>query len=279
MSGQDQKLLRGESTMPIESQSGGAGDESGRGHRGPYPEDAKLFAPETLPRLRQALADLNWLLSRGYALPSSLALVGDRHALTQRQRLALSRAACADDARARRLHRQVPALRVQNEDVEIDGFNLLITLEAALSGGLLLLCHDGCIRDLSSVHGSYRAVQETERALALAGNALAQLRPRQVRWWLDQPVSNSGRLAHTIRVLAEQRAWPWEVQVSFNPDAELARTPGIVVSSDSAVLDRCSRWVNLGGWLVERLAPRAWVVALGGGSGVQEQGGLDEAPA
>ncbi len=52
-----------------------------RKHRGPHPEDRRLFAPEALPRLRAAAGDLSWLLSRGYAPESSLKLVGDRYAL------------------------------------------------------------------------------------------------------------------------------------------------------------------------------------------------------
>src|SRR5688500_10446127 len=49
-----------------------------RSHRGPHPEDAGLFAPAVHPTLRSAVADLSWLLTRGYADPSALKLVGDR---------------------------------------------------------------------------------------------------------------------------------------------------------------------------------------------------------
>ena len=54
-------------------------------------------------------------------------------------------------------------------DVALDGFNCVITLEAALSGGLVLIGRDGCLRDLSSIHGTYRAVSETPRAVELLG--------------------------------------------------------------------------------------------------------------
>ena len=60
-----------------------------RTHRGPHPEDAKLFAPAAWPALREATAELCWLLSRHYAAPSALKLVGDRHQLSARQRAAL----------------------------------------------------------------------------------------------------------------------------------------------------------------------------------------------
>lgn len=74
-------------------------------HRGAHPADGKLFDRSCLDDLRSAVAHLSWLLSRGYALDSSLKLVGDRFNLTQRQRMAVRRSACTDElsgaARAR----------------------------------------------------------------------------------------------------------------------------------------------------------------------------------
>ena len=59
-----------------------------RKHRGAAPEDAVAFGAEALPRLREAGVDFCWLLSRGYAHRSGIKIVGDRYALTERQRLA-----------------------------------------------------------------------------------------------------------------------------------------------------------------------------------------------
>src|SRR5712664_1365582 len=127
-----------------------------RKHRGAHPEDRKLFAAAQVPVLRTAVGELSWLLTRDYSLNGALKLVGDRYTLTDRQRLALARAACSDQSKERRAAALVNAEEIPGEDLIVDGFNLIITVEAALSGGLLLLCHDGCIRDLPSVHGSYR---------------------------------------------------------------------------------------------------------------------------
>ncbi len=74
-------------------------------HRGPDPRDGDLFGPSYWPALREAVADLSWLLGRGYAPVSALKLVGDRWSLTERQRQAVRRAAFSDDARQRRTER------------------------------------------------------------------------------------------------------------------------------------------------------------------------------
>jgi hypothetical protein len=233
-----------------------------RRHRGAHPSDAELFAGESLPALRLATAELSWLLSRGYQTRSALKLVGDRHGLRERQRLAVARAACADEALRGRESRRLGAEEVAGAELILDGFNLVITGEAALAGGPLVLCRDACVRDLSGVHGSYSAVEETERAVVAAGETLADFAPASVLWLLDQPVSNSGRLAARIRRIAAERGWPWSVEVVFNPDREIINSARVAVTSDSNVIDRAGRWLNFNPHLIRRYAPRAWVLDL-----------------
>lgn len=221
-----------------------------------------MFAADWLATLRIATAELSWLLNRGYPITASLKLVGDRHRLNERQRMAIARATCTDASRDRRLASRVSWPDVRDAELIVDGFNLLITIEAALSQGVMLLCRDSCIRDLASVHGSYRSVQETDRALQLIGETLAVLAPRSVRWLLDKPISNSGRLAAKLRELAEQQDWPWSVEVVFNPDTAIMAAEQIAVTSDAIVLDGSRRWFDLKGHLIEQHLPNAWLVDL-----------------
>ena len=94
----------------------------------------------------------------------------------------------------------------------------------------------------------------------MIGNALGRLGPASVHWLLDQPVSNSGRLAAKITDLAEQANWPWTVQVVFNPDAAIVASSSIAITSDSAILDRVERWADFKTYLLEREVPDAWIV-------------------
>jgi hypothetical protein len=233
-----------------------------RQHRGAHPADAQLFAQSNLDRLRVAVSEMSWLLGRGYAMKSALKLVGDQHNLTERQRLAVARAVCTDEQRTSRSARSLPVQSIRNEHLLIDGFNLIITIEAALGGGVLLLCRDDCVRDLSSIHGSYRTVVETEKAINLIGAALEDFQPETVKWFLDRPVSNSGRLAQRIKETAAVNDWPWSVEVVFNPDADILASTGIAVTSDSLILDGTARWINLSRYLVEKQIAHSWVIDL-----------------
>ena len=230
-----------------------------RKHRGPHPADADLFEPSLWPTLRTAVGELCWLLDRGYAIPSSLKLVGDRHTLQERQRTAVKRSACTSEALKLRGQKCVPLSDAR--EVWIDGFNLLTTVEAALGGGVILIGRDGCCRDMASMHGTYREVEETRPALELVGTQLSAHGVAKANWLLDQPVSNSGRLAGIIRDIAAEHGWDWEVDVVRDPDPVLSQHEGVVISADSEILNRCQQWANVAAEIVAKV-PDACVVQM-----------------
>jgi hypothetical protein len=243
-----------------------------RAHRGPHPDDAELFAPGAVPRLRSAVADLAWLLGRGYADPSAQKLVGDRYALTQRQRTAVMRCTCTDEARARRLAKRLDAGAVRGGAMRLDGYNILTTVEAALAGAVVLRGRDTALRDVASMHGTWRKVEETRQAILLIGEVAAdELGVTRLEWLLDSPVSNSGRLAMLLRAAAAERGWDWDVRLVPNPDAELSVDRGsdgaAVATADSVILDACRRWFPLAGEVVRRRVLGAWLIDLGNEAG------------
>ncbi|MBN2492005.1 MAG: DUF434 domain-containing protein [Planctomycetes bacterium] len=234
-----------------------------RKHRGAHPEDGVLFGPEARPVLVEAVAHLSWLLGHAYALPSALKLVGDRFQLARRQRIAVQRCACSDAALAARRAREVGPEALARGAVHIDGYNLLTTVEAALAGGVILSGRDGGYRDLASMHGTYRRVEETRPAIAAVGEVLADLGADGVMWYLDRPVSNSGRLKALLLEQGSERGWAWQADLVLNPDRLLSEVEGVVVTADSVILDRCRRWFNLARAVIAARVPHATVLELG----------------
>jgi hypothetical protein len=151
---------------------------------------------------------------------------------------------------------------LRGTDVLIDGFNVLVTIEAALSGGVVLLCRDGSIRDLASVHGSYRRVEETVEAIEMLGRTLESAGCGSVRWLLDRPVSNSGRIAGLLHRIGASNGWPWIPELMDDPDPILADSLGPVATSDSRILDGAASWVGLAGETIASHIPGAWMVDL-----------------
>jgi len=224
--------------------------------------DAKLFAEEKIPALRLAVADYSLLLTKGYAEKSSLKLVGDRFTLTERQRLAVMRCSCSDEHKTSRKNRRLDIKDIAKQAITLDGYNVLITIEAAMSGGMIFKGRDGSCRDLASIHGTYRKVTETIPAVELIGGFLQEIGAGKTIWLLDSPVSNSGRLKTLIREIAEKNGWSWEVNLVINPDAVLIKADSIVASSDSVILDGCSRWVDLAGEIIKAKLPASKIIDL-----------------
>lgn len=215
-----------------------------RKRRGQHPGDEAAFHEKNLSILREASEDLAWLKTRDYADASSLKLVGDRYQLNARQRTAVARSTCSDQSLARRKEREVKS--IENKVVYLDGFNLLTTIEAAFGDGVLLIGRDGCLRDMSSMHGNYRVLADTRRALDLIHDYLLTIcKAAQLTWYLDQPVSNSGRLKSLIFEQLDDAETRVEVELLPDPDPVLKEKDEIVITADSGILKEESvTWFN-----------------------------------
>ncbi|EGW21036.1 protein of unknown function DUF434 [Methylobacter tundripaludum SV96] len=222
--------------------------------------DQALFSGEPLLRLRDAVYEFCWLLNRGYARHSVMQLVGDHHQLVKRQRLAISRAACSNTSRELRKTTCLQIEQIKDRQLVIDGFNLIISVETAMAGGLLLRCCDGCIRDIAGIHGTYRLVHETRQAIELIGNVLQAFSPASVLWLFDKPVSNSGRLAEMVRDIATVHHWNWQAELIDNPDQVIRNSGKVAITSDSAILDGGVQWVNLGAYLTTNHFHESWLI-------------------
>jgi len=233
-----------------------------RTSRGPHPKDEACFSGDALPILRTAVQDLSWLLSRGYSMKAGLKLVGDRHLLRDRQRKALQRCAASDSDCAGRIRRLIAPDAIQGETLSVDGYNVLLTVEAALSGGLLLLGRDGALRDLAAMSQHYRRVQVTRRSIELISRYLDTMGCANVLWCLDRPVSNSGRLKKLIEEVVVAADSSWLVELTSRTDKLLKESPHIVATADSGILDNCGSWFNLAREVVSSSVRGAWILDL-----------------
>ena len=236
----------------------------GTRQRGAHPKDLDCFDERELPRVRQAVADMSWLLERGYPARRAQSLVGDRYALRDRQRMALQRCAAGEEKSRRRRNSAVDESALEGRTVAVDGYNVLLTLEAALSGGVLLLARDGAIRDLAAMSAHYRRVQATGPAIALLKQFFERSGCCNVHWYLDRPVANSDRLRRLIEEEVRGAVPPWTVELVDQVDRVLATGGDLVATADSGIIDCAGQWLNLARAIVERSIPDAWLVDLRG---------------
>jgi len=113
-----------------------------------------------------------------------------------------------------------------------------------LSDSLLLKCMDGTVRDLAALRGTYRLIDKTDKAIMLIGKALEDSKIGKAIFYLDAPVSNSGRLKQRIIDLLSQFTFEVEVEVINNVDSVLENLEN-VITGDAIILDKCVSWINL----------------------------------
>lgn len=229
--------------------------------RGFDEEDYKWFSHEAISKLRKAQEEVLWLLNRGYKINSIIELIGGHYQFSVRQRIALKRGT-ASNAQCKARREKVFTLETEKESfLYIDGFNLIITLEVALSGGVLVLGNDGVIRDLAGLRGTYKLIDKIDMSILLIKRMLQELKVTKVKFFLDAPVSNSGRLKVRILELLNCSDINALVELVPNADVILSKHKG-VVTGDSAILDKCESWVNLSRNIVEEYIKEAWIVSF-----------------
>lgn len=213
-------------------------------HRGPHPEDEDLFCPEQIPTLRAAVHDLSWLRTRGYGDAGALKLVGDRYKLRRRQRNAVARSACSDEERDQRIDCRHPLADLEGAWIDVDGFNVLISMEGALGGAYLFVGRDGAVRDVAAVQKTYRVVEETVPAIRVLRRCAVEHSISGIHWMLDAQVSNVGRIKEILGEAAPA-SMGWEIDVQNDVDAVLQESTRPVATSDSEILDAVNMWCSI----------------------------------
>lgn len=228
--------------------------------RGYSPKDKEEFGEQSIKKLRGAAKDLEYLLNRGYPIKGASTFIGNHYLLSERQRLALVRTISSKECINKRKEKEIQG-SLKGETVYIDGFNTIITLEVALSGSLLLKCMDGTVRDLAGLRGTYRVIDKTDTAISLIGAMLEKWKIGRSVFYLDAPVSNSGRLKQ--RILEKLATVGFEVQVEvINEVDRVLEKMEYVISSDAIILNKCVSWINLNERIIADRVADAWVVDL-----------------
>jgi hypothetical protein len=128
----------------------------------------------------------------------------------------------------------------------------LITIEAGLSGRPLVLGDDGYVRDISGLSGSFKKTKRTEEAIQSIITVLKKWKPRKTLFLLDAPISMSGRLAEEIRDRLKRDNLLGDAMAVKVPEKILIGFPGIVATSDTDIIDRSKKVLDLAGYVITK---------------------------
>ena len=232
--------------MYLQARESSERDKGIMSRRGYTPEDEKQFTGRQLELLQKAADEVQFLLDRGYDVKPVTTFVGNHYMFSERQRLALARSVSAKEYIQKRMNKELLQMEGEYlpEMVHVDGFNTIITLEVALSGSPVFCCRDGGLRDLAGLRGTYRIIDKTQEAIRLLLGHLELLNIPEAAFYLDAPVSNSGRLSGLIRECSHEYNISVQTQIIPDVDRVLEQREG-VISGDAIILNRCKSWLNI----------------------------------
>ena len=210
--------------------------------------------------IQEARQDFRYLLNRQYPRKAALELVGNRYQLSIDERHILHRGVFSVFDSKSRSEKKIPAGRMKNRDLAIDGYNVLITIEAGLSGTPLILADDGFTRDTSGLSGNFRKTARTDKALKLILDDLKRVKPRRVLFLFDAPISKSGELAEVVRGQLHEAGLPGDALAVKVPENILIGFPGIVATSDTAIINRSEKVIDLAGHVLRtQIKPKSMI--------------------
>lgn len=107
---------------------------------------------------------------------------------------------------------------------------------------------------MAGLRGTYKLIDKTDTAIDLIGKRLDKMKIQKAIFYLDSPVSNTGRLKSRLLDLLYKYNFDIEVILIPNADVILNKLDH-VVTSDGIILNTCESWINLAYEIVEEELP------------------------
>ncbi len=194
--------------------------------------------------LKESIHDLRYLLNQGYPRDSAVEFVSDHYELELNKRHLLTRCVFSKNEINSHKSQLVESSKIENREVGVDGYNVLITVESILKGDRVIKCDDGIIRDLQAIFGKYKMNELTEEAIKTIIERLDKMNPSKVVFFFDKQVSKSGELAGYTRRELEKEGLAGDARAVEGVDKHVWESE-ISASSDRIIIERSERVLDI----------------------------------
>ncbi|MHA1596138.1 MAG: DUF434 domain-containing protein [Candidatus Asgardarchaeia archaeon] len=205
-----------------------------------------------MEKLKLAAEDLIYLMSRGYNKSSALKFISDHYNFGKISRYILARGIYPYDYVREVSKKTLNVDSLKDEEVFIDGYNVLITVEAATLGLPLFIGNDGIVRDVRCVFGKYRISERTRNSLSIIVSFLKEREVSSAHFLYDSQVSKSGILSSMTGEVMRGFHLEGSSKAIKDVDRFLRRCEGVVCTSDSGIIKYLRKVFDLGGYLSKR---------------------------
>jgi len=205
----------------------------------------------------EAVKDYKYLLNRGYPRTLALNTVTTRYMLNKRERLLLYRTIHTDKQVQRIINKLINVESIDKFPLIVDGYNVILTIKAAVMCDHVYESDDTFVRDLLSVHGAVKYDTYFNESLNLLIRTIKELNAPYVLIVLDKQVSKSGELARNIRSLLEKYGVNGNAETMRKNDVFIISKAKeyVVCSSDVVILLKAEKVFDLAGFIIRKYMP------------------------
>lgn len=196
--------------------------------------------------LQQPAKDLKYLLDNDYNLESSLDFIVQNHQLNKKEKNFLRRYVFSEDDINEHYSKLTSIDSISGQNLVIDGYNALITVESILERRLTLECMDGILRDFSMTFSNYKFNRRTKQALGEILCLLRRYEPNHILFIYDSQISKSGELAAYTRESLEVEGLDGNAQTNPQADNKIINLAKTTVTTDSAIIKEVRSILDLG---------------------------------
>ncbi|OYT54583.1 MAG: hypothetical protein B6U72_02155 [Candidatus Altiarchaeales archaeon ex4484_2] len=195
--------------------------------------------------VQKAAEDMKYLLDRGYNRDTSLNLAVNRYHLDMQERNYLRRYVFSENEIRVHKSKLIPVREINGEKIVVDGFNVLITVDAVLKEKNLVESMDCILRDTSMVFSNYRFDSDTKKALDRLMTLFTEYSPENVFFVFDSQISRSGELAAYVREEMNDAGISGDASTAKSADRKIIGLNHITASSDSHIIESVDWIVDL----------------------------------
>jgi hypothetical protein len=184
-----------------------------------------------------AVNDYHYLINKKFPQKAILKLVGDRYKLSSVERSILYRGIFHEQECEKRILKNQE--EICNHTLYVDTYNVLYTIGSYLNGNVLFFGNDSLLRDASEIHGKLVRSQILDKALSLVFSYLATIKSTELFFYIDKPISNSGKLKKRIEGLIIENSLRGAARLYQSPDHHLKKvTKASVATSDTVIINK-----------------------------------------
>ncbi|MDP1552514.1 MAG: DUF434 domain-containing protein [Methanobacteriaceae archaeon] len=207
--------------------------------------------------MKNAVNDLKYLLNQNYRKKIALNFVANHYLLSKEDRHYLARSIFSDALSKMRKSKIINLKNIQNHYLFLDGYNVLITVEAIINHDKVILSDDGFLRDFLGIFGNYKLNSNTKNALSLIFKCISQYPPQYIKFYLDKQVSFSGKLSHKINKMFKNHGLNGTIVLSKEVDSNLVHECNEVgcigATSDGIMIDKLERVVDIPSYILDNM--------------------------